>query len=112
MGVVGRPLIDQRAFARLEHQQHPARAAAQGLAHRDELVTPTLDAAEVGGQRERAGRRHRLAITAQAAANMLLSSSQILPPAQCLAIAMESAIYASKMRANAPAETTTAVGHA
>lgn len=59
-----------------------------------------------------ASRKSWVAITAQAAANMLLRSSSILPPAQALTIAMESAIYASKMRANAPAATTTAVGHA
>jgi hypothetical protein len=59
-----------------------------------------------------ANRKSWVAITAQAAANMLLSASRILPPTQCLTIAMESAIYASKMRANAPAETTTIVGHA
>jgi hypothetical protein len=50
MRVVGGPLVDQRALARLEHQQHPARATAQRLAHGDELLAPALDAAEAGFQ--------------------------------------------------------------
>jgi len=103
----GRPSVDEKlqpvastrdllklagpvAFAALAGEISPAITAQAGLASRKSWV----------------------AITAQAAANMLLSSSRIMTPAQCLTIAMESAIYASKMRANAPAETTTAVGHA
>jgi hypothetical protein len=52
----------------------------------------------------RANRKSWVAISAQAAANMLLNTSRILPPAAALTIAMESAIYASKMNANAPIE--------
>jgi hypothetical protein len=52
----------------------------------------------------RANRKSWVGISAQAAANMLLNASKVLPPAMCLTIAMESAIYASKMRANAPVE--------
>jgi hypothetical protein len=83
-------LVGPVAFAALAGEISPAISTAGGIANRKSWV----------------------AITAQAAANMLLSASRILPPAQCLTIAMESAIYASKMRANAPAETTTVVGHA
>lgn len=54
--------------------------------------------AEIG----RANRKSWVAITAQAAGNMLLNASRIMPPELCLSVAMESAIYASKMRANAP----------
>ena len=64
MRMVGRPLVDQRAFARLEHEQHPARAAAVRLAHRNELLAPSLDAAEVGGERQRHRRLHRLPVAA------------------------------------------------
>ncbi len=52
-----------------------------------------------------------VAISAQAAANMLLNASRILPPKLALAIAMESAIYASKLRARTgarPADAKTA----
>lgn len=83
-------LVGPVAFAALAGEISPAITAQAGLANRKSWV----------------------AITAQATANMLLRSSSILPPAQALSIAMESAIYASKMRANAPAVTTTAVGHA
>ena len=75
--VVGRPLVDQRALARLEHQQHPARAATQRLAHRDELVAPALDAAEVGLQRQLHGRLHRLAVTAQAGEVQLVQQHRV-----------------------------------
>jgi len=60
--VVGSPLVHQGAVARQEAQQHPARAARQRLAHRDELGAPALDAAEIGVERECHGRRHRPAV--------------------------------------------------
>lgn len=59
-----------------------------------------------------ANRKSWVAITAQAAANMILKSAGVMPPAQCLTVAMESAIYASKMRANAPAQPLPEAGHA
>ena len=83
-------LVGPVAFAALAGEISPAITAQAGVANRKSWV----------------------AITAQAAANMVLAGSRIMPPEKCLVIAMESAIYASKMRANAPAETTTAVGHA
>ena len=52
----------------------------------------------------RANRKSWVAITAQSAANTLLYASRVLPLETCLTIGMESAIYASKMRANAPYE--------
>jgi hypothetical protein len=55
----------------------------------------------VGGEVLRANRKSWVAITAQVAGNMLLTTSRVMPPALGLTIAMESAIYASKMRANA-----------
>lgn len=61
-----------------------------------------------GGQPQRANRKSWVAITAQAAANMLLTSSKVMPPELCLTIAMESAIYASKLRANAQESDETA----
>jgi hypothetical protein len=64
--VVGRPLVHERAFPRLEHQQHPAGAAAERLAHGHELLAPALDTAEVRLQRERHRRRHGLSPGAQA----------------------------------------------
>jgi hypothetical protein len=76
------------------------------------LVGPVAFAALAGESSPAITAQAGLANPARAAANVLLRSSSILPPAQALSIAMESAIYASKMRANAPAETTTAVGHA
>lgn len=75
------------------------------------LVGPVAFAALSGemnksttGETMRANRKSWVAITAQAAGNMVLNASRIMPPAVCLTIAMESAIYASKMRANAPKE--------
>lgn len=58
-------------------------------------------AAPIAGQQMRANRKSWVAITAQAAGNMLLTASKVMPPELCLTIAMESAIYASKLRANA-----------
>jgi hypothetical protein len=45
-----------------------------------------------------------VAITAQAAGNMLLQAAKIMPPKLGLTIAMESAIYASKLRGSRKAE--------
>jgi hypothetical protein len=42
VAVVGRPLIDEFAVARGIGQQHPARAAAKGFAHRQEFRSPPL----------------------------------------------------------------------
>lgn len=61
-----------------------------------------------GGESLRANRKSWVAITAQAAANMLLTSAKVMPPELCLTIAMESAIYASKLRANAQESDETA----
>jgi hypothetical protein len=44
-------------------------------------------------------RKSWVAISAQAAANMMLNAARIMPPKLALSIAMESAIYASKLRA-------------
>lgn len=60
-------------------------------------IEPTL---ATNGQELRANRRSWVAITAQAAGNLLMTASRVMPPAMCLTIAMESAIYASKMSAN------------
>ena len=83
-------LVGPHAFAALAGETSPTVTRMTGLADRKSWV----------------------AITAQAAANMLLRSSSILPPAQALTIAMESAIYASKMRAKASADPSTAAGQA
>lgn len=48
-----------------------------------------------------------VAISAQAAANVMLNTSRILPPQLGLTIAMESAIYASKLRARADVKPVT-----
>lgn len=53
------------------------------------------------GQVHRADRRSWVAISAQVAGNLLMTASRVMPPAMCLTIAMESAIYASKLRPNA-----------
>src|SRR4051794_4831339 len=45
--MVGRPLIDELAVARRPGLQHPARAAAERLAHGDELGPPALDRPEI-----------------------------------------------------------------
>ena len=58
VGVIGRPLIDEGALTRLEAEQHPTRTAALCLAHRHELITPVLDAAEAADQRESHGWHH------------------------------------------------------
>lgn len=55
----------------------------------------------VAGQAARANRKSWVAIGAQMAGNLLMTASRVMPPALCLTIAMESAIYASKMRVNA-----------
>ena len=65
MGVIRSPLIHQRSVAGHEGQQHPARAAAERLAHRDELGAPTLDAAEIGLECQFHGRNHGLAVAAE-----------------------------------------------
>ncbi|MEQ1783648.1 MAG: hypothetical protein ABMA14_20010 [Hyphomonadaceae bacterium] len=52
------------------------------------------------GQDVRVNRKSWVAITAQVAGNLLLTASRVMPPAMCLTIAMESAIYASKISAN------------
>lgn len=57
------------------------------------------------GQDVRANRKSWVAISAQMTGNLLLTATRVMPPALCLTIAMESAIYASKMRANAGAKT-------
>lgn len=53
------------------------------------------------GQAVRVSRLSWVAVTAQVAGNLLLTASRVMPPAMCLTIAMESAIYASKLSANA-----------
>lgn len=65
------------------------------------LAGDVQTAVPIAGQQVRANRKSWVAITAQAAANMLLTASKVMPPELCLTIAMESAIYASKLRANA-----------
>jgi hypothetical protein len=52
------------------------------------------------GQAIRANRKSWVGITAQVAGNLLMTTSRVMPPAMCLTIAMESAIYASKLSAN------------
>ena len=47
MAVVGCPLIDKLAVARRPRQQHPARAAAERLSHRDEFRSPALIGSKV-----------------------------------------------------------------
>lgn len=76
-----------------------------------QLVGPASFAALAGemnksvtGEAMRPNRKSWVAITAQAAGNMVLNASRIMPPPLCLTIAMESAIYASKLRANGPKE--------
>ncbi|MEQ1781900.1 MAG: hypothetical protein ABMA14_11105 [Hyphomonadaceae bacterium] len=54
----------------------------------------------VKGQDIRANRKSWVAITAQVAGNLLMTASRVMPPAMCLTIAMESAIYASKLSTN------------
>lgn len=56
------------------------------------------------GQDIRANRKSWVAISAQMAGNLLMTATRVMPPAMCLTIAMESAIYASKMRVNAAAK--------
>src|SRR6266581_4184679 len=51
--MVGRPLVQQDPVSMQIRQQHPARAAAQRFAHRDEFRLPALDTAEVTRQRGR-----------------------------------------------------------
>jgi hypothetical protein len=77
MRVVGRPLVDERALARLEDQQHPARAAGQRLAHADELFTPAFDAAEVGLQRQPHRRLHGLPVATQAGEIQLVQQHRV-----------------------------------
>ena len=48
--VVGRPGVDQPLVAGVPSQDHPARAAAFGLAHRDELRPPPLEGPEITGE--------------------------------------------------------------
>lgn len=50
----------------------------------------------------RPNRKSWVAITAQAGGHLLATAAKVMPPELCLTIAMESAIYASKLRANAP----------
>ena len=75
--VVGGPLVDQRALARLKNQQHPAGAAAEGFAHGDELLAPAFDTAEVGVQRQFHRRLHGLPITTQACEVQLVQQHRI-----------------------------------
>lgn len=84
------PMIPVRELLRLVGP--PAIAALAG---------DVQTAVPIAGQNMRANRKSWVAITAQAAANMLLTASKVMPPELCLTIAMESAIYASKLRANA-----------
>jgi hypothetical protein len=57
---------------------------------------------QIGGEPLRASRLSWVAITAQAAGHLLATSAKVMPPALCLTVAMEAAIYASKLRVNAP----------
>lgn len=67
-----------------------------------EALTGDLAPALVkAGQDVRVNRKSWVAITAQVAGNLLMTASRVMPPAMCLTIAMESAIYASKLSANA-----------
>lgn len=84
------PMIPVRELLRLVGP--PAIAALAG---------DVQTAVPIAGQNVRANRKSWVAITAQAAGNMLLTASKVMPPELCLTIAMESAIYASKLRANA-----------
>src|SRR6516165_9467985 len=47
VAMVRRPLVDELAVARRPRQQHPAGAAAERLAHGDELGPPALERAEI-----------------------------------------------------------------
>jgi hypothetical protein len=49
--MLGCILVDQPAVARHVHQQNPARAASERIAHGNELATPALERAEVARQR-------------------------------------------------------------
>lgn len=64
------------------------------------------------GQDVRASRKSWVAITAQVAGNLLLTASRVMPPAMCLTIGMESAIYASKISANDAPKTAEATAQA
>jgi len=77
-------LVGPVAFASLAGEVDPVSAQAAGKCERTSWV----------------------AISAQAAANMLLNASRVLPPKLALTIAMESAIYASKLRARVSAQPT------
>lgn len=61
-------------------------------------ITPTPGATN---EVLRANRKSWVAISAQVAGNFLISATRVMPPALCLTIAMESAIYASKLSVNA-----------
>lgn len=62
------------------------------------------------GQDIRANRKSWVAISAQMTGNLLMIATRVMPPALCLTVAMESAIYASKMRANAAATAALQTG--
>lgn len=68
------------------------------------LAALTGEVPEAPGEDIRPNRKSWVAISAQAAASTLLQASRIMPPELCLKIAMESAMYASKLRAKASSE--------
>jgi hypothetical protein len=95
----GRPSVDERAQPVASVRDLLALTGPVAFAALAGEIDPTTTA--MAG---RANRKSWVAISAQAAANMLFTASKIMPPETCLTIARESAIYASKMRANAPVE--------
>ncbi len=59
----------------------------------------------INGQAIRASRKSWVGIGAQVAGNLLMTASRVMPPAMCLTVGMESAIYASKVSANTVQQT-------
>ena len=66
LGMVRRVLIDQAAVARHVGQQDPTDAAGQAARQRDELLAPTVDRAEIAGDRVGHHVGHHAAVAAQA----------------------------------------------
>ena len=95
--VEGLPSVPQNAQPIMPVGDLMKRVGPLALEALSRELLPTL---ATNGQELRANRKSWVAITAQAAGNLLMTSSRVMPPAMCLTIAMESAIYASKLSAS------------
>src|SRR5262249_23295774 len=85
LAVLGGVLVDQAPVARQVDEQHPARAAGERVAHRNELALPAVNRPEIARERF-CDRRGRLTAFATEAREIQLVQERRIERAQFLAL--------------------------